>query len=108
MNVKIDNIDIENCHRVSSKNDKYDRPPAVLIQFRNVNTRLCLLKHRKFLKNTGITIKEDLTQSRLKLYKIAVKELGEKNVWCLNGNIYGRVDGRPRRIENEGDIIENS
>ncbi|XP_044761512.1 uncharacterized protein LOC123318829 [Coccinella septempunctata] len=104
MNVEINSFDVEICHRVSSKGDKDGRPPAVLMQFRNVNTRLCLLKQRRLLKNTGVTMKEDLTQFRLRLYKVAVKELGGKNVWCLNGNIYGRIDGHSRRIEKEGDI----
>ena len=46
MNIPINNVNIENCHRVEAKNPA-GRPPAILVQFRDTNSRDAVLKIRK-------------------------------------------------------------
>lgn len=108
MNINIDNLDIKNVHRVEAKNPSADKPPAVLVQFSNVNKRTAILKQRKMLKNTPVVIREDLTQCRLELLKKAVGKFSEKKVWSLHGNIYIKSGSVVRRIDGEMDIIHNN
>lgn len=106
--MKISNInktDIKKCHRVSPMNQSSDKPPAILVEFYDVNKRSEVLLHRKILRNTKISVKEDLTQHRLKLLNAAVSKFSAKNAWCLHGNIYVRSAGVVKRIDSEGDII---
>lgn len=105
MNIStINSDDITKCHRVSSKNQSPDKPPVVLVEFTNINKRSEVLKSRKTLKNTNITIKEDLTKFRLNLLNAAVTKFSAKNAWCLHGNIYVRSAGVVHRVESEGDV----
>lgn len=102
--VQINKTDIHKCHRVSAKNPTPDKPPAVLVEFVSVHKRSDVLKHRKLLKNTNISIKEDLTQYRLKVFSAAVSKFSSKNAWCLNGNVYVKSAGVVHRIEDESDV----
>lgn len=97
-------IDIKKCQRVSAKKPSPDRPPAVLVEFANVNIRSEVFSRKKCLINSGISIKEDLTQYRLKLLNAAVSKFTIKNAWCLHGNIYIRSAGVVHRIRDESDI----
>lgn len=104
MNLTSNNVNIENCHRVEAKNPTAGRPPAILVQFRDTNSRAAVLKNRKILKNSGVAIKEDLTLARLNLLKVAVGQFSEKNAWCLHGNIYVKCGGVVHRIQGEDDL----
>ena len=57
MNVNIESTEINNCYRVEEKTPTPDKPPAVLVQFRDVNKRKIVLKQRKLLKNTRVVIR---------------------------------------------------
>ena len=96
--------DIKACHRVEAKNPVPDKPRTVLVSFNSVNKRTEVLKSRKLLKNTKISIKEDLTQYRLKLLSAAVAKFSSKNAWCLHGNIYVRSAGVVHRVGCDTDI----
>lgn len=100
----INSSDIKKCHRIAAKNQSPDKPPAVLIEFNNVNKRSEVLKKRKCLKNTNIFIKEDLTKHRLKLFADAVSKFSVKNAWCLHGNVYVRNNGVVHRIESDDEL----
>lgn len=104
LKVDISPTDVENCHRTAAKSASPDKPPAILIQFRDVNKRAAVLKERKILKNTGIAVKEDLTQCRVRLLKLAVKSFSGKNVWSHYGSIYVRYGEKVHRIERESDL----
>ena len=99
MKLDVTAADIKSIHRVKSKNPTADKPPAVLVEFREVNKRSTVLKQRKTLKSSGLVIKEDLTKMRLSIFSEAVKKFSANNVWCLNGNIYVKSAGVVHRIE---------
>lgn len=104
--MKINNINdshIKKCHRVFSKT-RTDKPPAVLVRFHSDTDRTAVLKNRKYLKSTGVQIKEDLTKSRLALLSSAVNNYSNKNAWCLNGVIYVKLGDTTHRINCEEDL----
>lgn len=103
MKLSIVDTDIKKCHRVYTKtvNTANLRPPAILVRFCDNNTRSQVLKNRKCLKSSGIHIQEDLTKYRLYLLDKAVKKFTNKNVWCLNGNVYVRCNNTVHRLEDE-------
>lgn len=102
--IDINNSDIVNIHRVAAKNPSVDKPPAILIQFRDANKRTTVLKQRKMLKGSRIVIREDLTQFRLSLFKTAVGKFSEKNVWSLHGNIYIKSESGVHRIDSDSEM----
>lgn len=104
--MKIDNINnshIKKCHRVVSKIPT-DKPPAVLVRFNSDTERTAVLKNRKYLKSTGVQIKEDLTKTRLTLLTSATEKYSNKNAWCLNGVIYVKLGDVVHRINCEKDL----
>lgn len=105
--LKLDSMnksDIKNCLRVVAKNPVPDKPRAVLVEFVSVNKRSEVLKCRKLLKGAKISIKEDLTQYRLKLLSAAIAKFSSKNAWCLHGNVYVKNSGGVHRVQNDSDI----
>lgn len=89
--MKINNlnqVDIKRCQRVESKNRSSGKPAAILVEFSDINKRAMVLKNRKYLKSTGISVKEDLTKNRLELLNAAINKFTVKNAWCLHGIVY--------------------
>lgn len=103
LKTNIQNIDLKKCHRIVPMNAG-DKPPAVLVEFSTDAARVSILKNRKFLKNSGISIKEDLTKIRLALFNSAVREFSNKNTWLLHGNIYVRHNNIVHRISDEPEL----
>lgn len=103
LKINIQNSDIKKCHRVPDKNPG-DKPPAVLVRFTSDTARLSVLKNKKNLKNSGMSIKEDLTKVRLLLLNCAIRAFSFKNAWVLNGNIYIKYNNSVHRISDEADI----
>lgn len=64
MESTIDTIDV--AHRVGKK--KKDRPRAIIVRFHNRDDRMEVLRERKKLKNTGITIVDDLCWELLQVF----------------------------------------
>lgn len=102
--LKIDDLqvsDIDRCYHVQSKVPDPSKPPAILVQFSDINKRSSVLKNRKNLKQPGITIKEDLTKMRLKLLHSAVNKFSAKSAWCLHGTVYVKSgNGDIHRVDN--------
>lgn len=77
--------DIEACHRVGVVNK--DGVRAVIVKFKSIKTKNAVFYRKKLLKNSKITIREDLTKVRSKLMKAAIEAFGNKNIWTKNGTI---------------------
>ena len=65
---------------------------------------------KRKLKDTKITITEYLTRRKYKLFKLAKKAFGVRNVWTLDGKVCTNkgVDAESRRylIQYESDIYK--
>lgn len=103
LKLNIQNDNLKKCHRVPDKNPS-NKHPAVLVRFATDTARLSVLKNKKLLKNSGISIKEDLTKTRLLLLNRAIREFSFKNAWVLNGNIYVKFNDTVHRISDESDM----
>lgn len=95
---------LNKCYRIAAKKQSSDRPRAILVEFSSVNIRSEVLKGRKSLKNTKISVKEDLTHGRLKLLNAAVTKFSSKSAWCLHGNVYVKSEGVVHRVHSDEDI----
>lgn len=78
--------DIDRVHRIGTS--QQNRPRPVLLKFVSHRSKMLVLKNRKSLKGSGITVKEDLTKVRYALYQMAVKKFGSTHTWTIDGKIH--------------------
>nr|CAI5828581.1 unnamed protein product [Callosobruchus analis] len=57
------------------------------------------------LKGSGIEVKEDLRDNRLKLMQAAIEKTSLKRVWSYNVTIYVTKDNRRIYIKNKDDLM---
>nr|CAI5859298.1 unnamed protein product [Callosobruchus analis] len=69
----------------------------------NLNTKENVYGKKKFLKGTGLAVREDLTRNRVKLLNGAMEKVGFNNVWTVNGKIYVNKDGKVSIIQSKKD-----
>lgn len=77
--------DILLCYRIGKKQENKHR--GILVKLKDTSTKQCIYTKKRLLKGTGIVIKEDLTNTRLKMMNKAIEKVGIKNVWSDNGKI---------------------
>nr|CAI5841924.1 unnamed protein product [Callosobruchus analis] len=58
------------------------------------------------LKGSGIVVKEDLTEPRLKLMKAAIENTSLKKVWSYSGTIYVMKGNQRISIKNKDDLAK--
>ena len=96
----IDKLEIQRSHRMGPREDKRrlrsNRPHIrpVIVRFTNYETRRTVLKHRKLLKGTKVSISENLTSIRYTLLKKAAEKYGPKNVWSYEGRVTTKIQDR--------------
>nr|CAH7757872.1 unnamed protein product [Callosobruchus chinensis] len=74
------------CRRIGKK--LTNRPRSILLKLAHVNSKQRICKNKSRLKGSGIVIKEDLSEKRLKLMEVAIEKTSLKQVWSLNGSIF--------------------
>lgn len=95
LNVNITPSEIDRCHRLGKKtNNKSNRP--VIVKFTSYRSRHLVFATKKSLKGSGITIREDLTKSRLALLKAAADKVTFKNAWTSDGRVIVNLKKRGR------------
>lgn len=105
--------DIDVAHRLPSK---FGQVPAIIVRFKFREMRGIILARKKEIPiNSGIRIKEDLTQANTGLMNRAFDHAGVEFVYCLNGKIFMvtkewyriRIDifeNLNEKIQNQADI----
>ncbi|CAH0563154.1 unnamed protein product [Brassicogethes aeneus] len=88
LNIKLTN-EIEMCYRIGIINRN---KPRGIFKFQDCKTKEKIFKNKKYLKGSGIVIKEDLTRTRNTLVEEAVKKLELKNVWTEWGKVYVKIN----------------
>nr|CAI5821928.1 unnamed protein product [Callosobruchus analis] len=91
MKINMTQPDITAVYRVGRQTDG-DKPRHVLVTFKENSTKMLVYNKKKMLKGTRMVIKEDLTARRLKIVKTASDKYGFKNVWTVNGKIFGKTE----------------
>ena len=91
MQEKLTDIEIDRSHQIGRlKKGKQSRP--IVIKFARYNIRNRVLKNKKKLKDTGVSITESLTQKRMQMLTKARNEFLFKNVWTQDGKILVKSD----------------
>ena len=91
MQEKLTDIEIDRSHQIGRlKKGKQSRP--IIIKFARYNIRNRVLKNKKKLKDTGVSITESLTQKRMQMLTKARDEFLFKNVWTQDGKILVKSD----------------
>lgn len=95
--------DLKSITRLGRQTEGKTRP--VLICFSNMNLKDILWRRKACLKGTPMVISEFLTRRRQDLFITARKQLGIKNCWTMNGDIFVKsADGTVKRIRNENEV----
>ena len=117
LGVNLEDTDIEKCHRVGKPNIKAKKPRIILIKFTSYKPRSTVIKQRRKLKGSKITIQEDLTKQNQELLKKASRKPGVVSSWTQDGRVYVSIatskPGVTRKIpiftmNNLADIPEES
>lgn len=104
VNVTLSVLDIDRSHRVG-KVTAGGKPRAIIVKFVSYASRSAIFQAKKLLRNSGVTIREDLTKCRLQLLKNAGIAYSIKNVWSVDGVIFVKTsDARPFRLRTESDL----
>ena len=83
--VTVQLTDIDRSHRVGVK--RGDRPRPLIAKFVSYRNRNELFRNKRKLKNSGITIREDLTKVRYNLLQEAIKKYGFQHVCTVDGAV---------------------
>lgn len=93
--------DIDRSHRVGRQGD---RPRPVIVKFVSYRKRREVFTNKKLLKNSGVTLREDLTQSRHALLKDCITRYGLTNVWTTDGIIFVKIGNVKHKIVKASDL----
>lgn len=110
-NITLD--DVQRSHRIGSLQNNQritrstpSRPRPIILRFLNYRHRQEVFKKKKLLKHQNVSISENLTQSRYRLYKECLVKLGKGKVWTIDGRITTKINNRYVTINNV-DILES-
>ena len=87
--MKISSDDIETAHR--SGRPGTDRPRPILVRFYSRQKKRSVLEARRKLKQTGVSISEDLTKTNYNLLARANKHSATLSAWSSNGKVLAKV-----------------
>ncbi|VEN50015.1 unnamed protein product [Callosobruchus maculatus] len=99
MHVSEENL--ENCFWTGkSKNGMRN----ILFTVDSYNLKMKLLRNRRLLKGSGLTLTEDMTPSRHSLYKKSVQKWGKQSTWFFDGKIWVKIRENKYEIKSDEDI----
>jgi hypothetical protein len=103
LKTKVTMDDIDRCHRVGRASE--GRPRAIIVKFVSYRKRAEVFRAKRSLRGSKITMREDLTSSRLKLLKIAIEKFGLKQVWTADGKVVVLAkDGKKHFIQTVSEL----
>nr|CAI5859230.1 unnamed protein product [Callosobruchus analis] len=100
--VSIDHSEILSCTRIGKMVN--NKPRGILLKLTSNHKRQEIFNNKKKFKGSGIVIKEDLTDHRLKLMQAAVEKTSLRSVWSYNGHVFVNKDGKKVSIKNKKDL----
>lgn len=96
---------IDCSHRLPGRESQF-RP--IIVTFVSRNTKKLVYNNKKLLKGSKIVIKEDLTNRRFQLLKMAAEKYGFKNAWSYEGKILVKVANNVMRISSINELKQRS
>lgn len=104
MKIGAGNDDLLSCYRVGSSDSVSRKPRPIIFKVLSERVYNDILTNRKNLKNTKITIHEELTRSKLSLLKQSQEKFGRKNTWVWKGKIFVKHGGGKFIIRDLADL----
>ena len=101
---------IQRTHRVGPKREQRStrsntlKPRPIIVRFLNYRDRQRVYKNKRKLKGKGITISENLTSSRYRLFMEAIDKLGRDKTWTMDGRITTIVNNKYEIIMKKNDL----
>ncbi|KAG5863636.1 hypothetical protein JTB14_017881 [Gonioctena quinquepunctata] len=105
MELHIDHVNIENCHRMKSRN--VNQPKPIFVRFTTNHYKNEVYQNKKSPKNTGILIREDLTNQQRQILMAVIRRLGKDGkVWTNHGTIFSKINEGANvfKINSSGDL----
>nr|CAI5819785.1 unnamed protein product [Callosobruchus analis] len=102
LGIKANKDEILVCTRFGKKQDRRSR--GILLKLSNINTKQAIYNKKKQFRGTGIVVKEDLTEHRIKIMKAAIEKTYLKSVWSYNGLVYAMKDNKRQLIKDKNDL----
>jgi len=101
LNVNLPASSLQRSHRLGTKTNG-KRP--IIVRFLNYSDRKRVYGEKKKLKGTGIVITENLTPTRLNLYKKVHETKIFTASWTMDGNVFGVFNGKVVRVSSLNDL----
>ena len=96
LGVSLDDRDFDRSHRVGKPGA---RPRPILVKFTNYTARNLVIKQRRKLKGSRISINEDLTKKNQDLLKKTAQQTGVVSAWSSDGrNFAGVLTSTPGKL----------
>ena len=91
LEVAVDVRDIDRAHRVATKTTEKTR--AIIVKFKNYNSKMVICKRTKHLKGSNFYINEDLTTINMKLFYFRRTNATQiKSIWPSDGKLLAHGD----------------
>ena len=97
LHLEVDKCIIDRSHRIRSKK-KDQKPRPIIVKFCSWRDRSKVFYNKKMLKNSGVTITESLTKTRMDLLNEVQRIVGEGNSWTIDDNIFVKKGKKIVRI----------
>lgn len=102
--LKMNKVEITNCHRIGKKNIDQDRPRPVLIQFSSLSSKNEVFRNKRRLKGSKLLLFEELSRLNYELLKAAEEMVGRKEAWSFDGRIFIRWKGQKYVVRSTEDL----
>ena len=87
LDIELKQRDLDRTHRIGKNDKRSNQPRPVIVKFIRYSDRKRIFLKEKQLKNSGISITESLTKSRMSKPAKVREEFGFRNVWTVDGRI---------------------
>jgi len=89
---------IDRSHRLGPSNQSRKKPRPIIIKFCSYAHRRIVYSNKKKLKDSGITITEQLTGTRMEILRKARTRFSHTNIWTSDGTIIILHNNQRHRI----------
>nr|CAI5843330.1 unnamed protein product [Callosobruchus analis] len=86
LGIQIKMEDIVFCKRIGKMRQGKTR--GILLKLANTKLKQRVYNSKKRLKGTGVVMKEDLTENKMKLMEAAIEKTSLRDVWSSMGNVF--------------------
>ena len=105
LSVNLERKAIDAAHRVGRPRD--GKVPGIIVKFMRRDDKYRVLKQRKKLKGSGITIVEDMCLDLQRMYNRMKSDARIEDAWTWNGKVYVKDKKNKIRRVRYGEVLDN-